>query len=284
MGPLEIFITLFIAMLMLQTGMSCDIDELKRGINRHTTKAILGLTSINFIVIPAVTFTLITPFTGYSPLGLAIIALAILPCAPVVPALANSMGDTMEWPVTIFLLFSVASLFVVALITFLLPTHNTGEPSVYLGLGRYLLLVYFPLFAGIILRKVYPHQSLFWALKTRPVIGIGFIAITLVYIACNISLISATPVSELLLMVLFALICIAAGVLTPTRFGGQPNTLLLATAFRNVALAMPFSILVLHDKEVTFHVVICGTVGAFMAITAVGVQKRRQRALLNSHS
>lgn len=271
MDTLEILITLFISLLMLQTGMSCDIVEVKKGFNPNTAKAILGLGLINFLVIPVITFATLLPFTGYSPIGLAIITLAILPCAPIVPSLATSLGDTMEWSASIFVLFSVVSLFMVTLLSFLVPAQGLGHEQVYLGLSRYLLVIYFPLFAGMGLRKARPTICLAWFHKSKAIIGIGLLAVTLFYIGCNIKLITSLPLSELISMVIFSAICLAVGLFTPIKVGGQPFTLMLSTTFRNITLALPFSILVLDDERVTVHVIALGVLGAIMAILGIGL-------------
>ena len=124
------FVLIGIGLAMLYTGLLFDPAWANLDSVRSKLRPFSGLVLINYVVVPIFTILLLEIFPTNPSLTLALLTLAALPCAPLVPALVTLAAEPPEWPLFVFLGFSLLSLlFVVALVIILANTSAYAAPT-----------------------------------------------------------------------------------------------------------------------------------------------------------
>lgn len=263
MSLLATSITAAVALVMMYTGMSVSPRRLREILSRGDLKNIAWLAAVNYAVIPLAVLVFAGAGGQISGLGLALLILAVLPCAPLVPSLVALLDEAPEWAILVFIVFSLVSLVGVVLLTVLLDAGGyiagAGQPhgqDLYRGLAGYLAAVFVPLLLGMLLRVFTGawQQSLLRVL--RPVAGISLLVTLLAFVVVNRTALLGVSLRDMAIIAAFNVFCIA--LVFPYRRAAGDRWLagLLTTGFRNIALAMPFSMVVLGSSEVPVYIMV----------------------------
>jgi hypothetical protein len=249
------------ALLMLYTGMSFSFAELKTTLNRKNLTSFYGLTAINYFIIPLLTYLVVALILDFSALGLALLTLAVLPCAPLVPSLVALLDEPPEWSLLIFILYSLLSTIIVLALASVIAFHdNDSAHKIYQGFSRFIIIIYLPMGIGILCRRYITAWTIAAARFLRPIAGAILLLVLILFAAANINEIKAIRFVDLSAIFIFNGLCIAIVIPLKTCIAGPLLTRLLTTGFRNMALALPFSILVINRIDVSVYIVIYGLV------------------------
>jgi ACR3 family arsenite efflux pump ArsB len=256
-------ITVGIALAMLYTGMLFDWSRIRASLTPQSLRAFCGLALLNYLLVPLGTWSFFLWLgSDHSALQLALLILAVLPCAPLVPAIVSLAGEPPEWSLLVFLGFSLLSLlFTVALAV--LMTHASAVlkgADVAAGLLHYLAAVYVPMLVGQLLAL----SSGAWvatALRVLRPVAAGALLISVVLFAvAHRDQLAATTKQDLAVMLLFQLFCVFAALFLGERYGGSRLTRLISSGFRNFALAIAFAAVVLDRTDVSAYVIVFSVV------------------------
>lgn len=263
-----------IALVMGYTGLLFSWSELRRHMGPARVRALVGLAVANYLVIPAMTYAFFRMSAEPTALRLTLLTMAILPCAPLVPAMVSFAGEKPEWSLLVFLAFSVLNLGLVIVLTAVLSqTQHRGvvQADVLHGLGGYVAAVYGPMLLGIFVRWVAPNRAAGLNRIVRPLSGATLLVALISFGIVHREDFAATSLSDLGVMFLFVIACILVVAPLGERAGGPRMTRLIASGFRNVALAIAFSTLVLQRNDVSAGIVIFAGVAGIVCAGVIGL-------------
>jgi len=271
-------ITGSVALVMMYTGMSFSAPRMRESFSRSDLGSIGWLTFVNYILIPLTTALAVVASIQFTGVGLALLTMAVLPCAPLVPSVVTMLDEPPEWSILVFILFSAISLVFIVLLTVVLATggyiQQNGDHSnhdVYRGLLGYLVAIFVPLVAGIGFRMFSSSWYRPLLRFLRPVAGTSLLVALVTFVVANYVQVSAVSLTEVLIIIAFNLCCIA--LVFPFRSITCDKWLarLLTTGFRNIALALPFSMVVLGRTDVSVYIVVYALVAMVTCYLAVAL-------------
>jgi predicted Na+-dependent transporter len=285
MNYIALSITGAVALLMLYTGMSFNLSAFKAYINRKYIKEISTLSLVNFIVIPAFAFAIYAYQPEFLNLGIAILILSALPCAPLVPSIISMTKEPYEWSVLVFIIYSFMSLVIIILLTIYFSktgySHNqeiNNSHNMYKQLIGYLFSVFLPLVIGALFRYYWENASQLAIRIIRPLSSISVLVATSMFIFVNVDKIKIISLHEILVLIMFNFICIGLAFISGIHHRETLLTRILTTGFRNIALAIPFSLLVLGNPQVSIFILIYALVAMVTCLASVvmvrGIEKR----------
>lgn len=248
------------SMIMMYTGLLFDPAWASIAYVRTKLRPFGGLALINYIAVPLLLLGMIEMFPMNASLALALVTLTALPCAPMVPAFISLAGEPPEWPLFVFLGFSLIGLAVVVILVAILA--NTAAYAANIGadtavkLVQYALAVYGPMALGTALRFRAPATAMKIMRPVRALSGLASIAIFGLFATVHREEFVAMNQRDLLLVLGYVLASSLLGAIASEGFSGSRVTAIVSTGFRNIALGVAFATVVLRRPDVTAYMVI----------------------------
>lgn len=266
-----------IAVAMLYTGLLVDSRWANRDYLFSSLRRFAGVATINYLAVPLLSVAMIWLLPINPTLSLALLTLAALPCAPLVPAFVTLAGESPEWPLFVFIGFSLVSVFVVAILVFILA--QSSFYAAHIGadttskLLQYVVLVYCPMGAGAVLRVFAPGAGLRLIRPARALTGLSMLAILAYFGTVHRHEFANMGGLDLLLILGFIFGCMALGRIASSGDAGQRVTTIISTCFRNIALAMAFATVVLRRDDVTAYLVVYSIVTMPVCVALLATHK-----------
>ena len=266
-----------LALAMLYTGLLVNPAWLTRGFLRGKLRPFASMAALNYLAVPvfALGMTWLLPIDPT--LALTLLTLAALPCPPLVPALVTMDGEAPDWPLFVFLGFSLVSLLVV--IALIAALANATPYAANIGtdtaskLLQYFLLVYGPMTVGALFRFLAPSAGERLIRPVRALTGIGMLLILGVFATAHRDEFANVSVGDLVMLFGFVLGCVALGALLKPGADRPRLTAIISTCFRNVALAIAFATVVLRRPDVTAYMVVYSALTLFVCGAVLGLCK-----------
>lgn len=270
---------------MFYAGLLFDLRTLKN-IGKERALFQLGkLSSVNFILVPFLAWLLVTFLPVDDGLSLAIMTIAIFPCAPVVPSIVGRIERDSSWAVVILITFTILSLPATLIAFWTLTDTSNGwlTGTTLWNLGRYVLLVYPPIAIGIGLRSTLRSENRRFLHLARLAMNASLLMVIVVFSVEHYEELRQIHLLDILYILLFVCVSITCSILLFKDQEGHFASSLLSTGMRNIALAISFSVLVLRRSDISvFHFVyiLLAAAGCFAVIEfRTRLHNRQQKVL-----
>ena len=238
------------------------------------------LSAVNYLLVPLATLVLIWQIPSPPGLNLAMLTLAFMPCAPVVPLLVNASGEPAEWPMFVFLVFSAFGLLLIPVMAALFPQPWAAGKYAELAddsvtrLIAFAVLSYLPLLLGIVFRVIAPGPGVTLRNTLRPYVSVCTIVTLGTVFVANFQQVMNVTLHDLLVMLLFIMVAAATGYALGPRMQGAPMNAILPTGFRNVALALTFANIVFPHTDASSFLFTMSMVMLMLTYITFNVLKR----------
>lgn len=268
-----------IGMAMLYTGLLFDPAWVHREFLLGNLRRFARVAAVNYLAVPLLALAMIWLLPINATLSVALLTLAALPCAPLVPAFVTLAGEAPDWPLFVFIAFSLVSIAVAAILVVALA-HSTSH-AVNIGadmaskLLQYFALVYGPMAAGALLRFLAPGPAVRLIMPARALTGLGMLAILAVFATVHRNEFASVNGIDLLMTLAFVLGCVALGAIGGSGTPGQRVTTTISTCFRNIALGIAFATVVLRRNDVTAYLVVYSVVTMPVCVAVLAAHKWR---------
>src|SRR5208282_367552 len=161
----QIAIGIFMIVLMFSSGLQFDRPMFRKQSSRLDMRGFWGLALANYVVIPLLTLCIIRLAAFPPVVNMVLLALAMLPCAPIVPAMVSMANEPAEWSLWVFLSMSVLSIAMVPLLilTLFIPWVAGNDTTIGgadgAAIAKYFISVYVPMGAGAAMRAFAPRWA-----------------------------------------------------------------------------------------------------------------------------
>ena len=275
-----IFIGLGTATVMAYSGLLFDPALMRQQFSHRSLLAMGQLAIVNFVLIPLATLGLIRLVPTGPDLNLMLLTLAVMPCAPLVPAMVSLAGEPPDWTMFVFLVFSLLGILLVPVLLAVLPqpwaagslAQSESISSVQILL--YLLTGYIPLLLGIIIRIVENVRGLRLLALLKPAIPYASLLGMAAVLFDHWQDVAGVTLREIALMTTSILMCALIGFVFGPRFRGVPMTRTLPSAFRNVTMGLAFSNTVFAHTKATSYLFAFTIILLLLVFAAISVQRR----------
>ena len=272
---------------MVYSGLVFDPVLMREQLKRPRVMLSLAqLTVLNFLVVPFAALVLIWMLPSPPGLNLAVLTLAMMPCAPVVPLLVAVAGEPPEWSMFVFLFFSLIGLLLIPVMAQMFPQpwaagmYAEVTDDTVLRLVTYASLTYFPLLAGIVLRLLAPAPGLRLKNILRPYIGVFSVLVLSSVFATRYHEIRAVNLHDYAVITIFIVLIAALGIVFGPSQPGQPMSSALPTSFRNISLALAFASIVFPHTDTTVYVFAITVVQLVLVFAVIWFIKRQRASLI----
>jgi predicted Na+-dependent transporter len=270
-----------ISLAMMYTGLLFDPAWANPGFIRNKVRPFAGLALVNYLAVPFLAVIVVAILPVNPTLTLALLTLSVLPCAPLVPALVTLAAEPPEWPLAVFLGFSAFSFLVVLILVVYLKNFTRYAADIGADVGSklllYVLMVYGPMALGALWRFWSPASALRLLGPVRALTGIITVVMLTLFATVHRGDFANVGSVDLLLILGFVLLCGLLGAITTQRFAGPRLTAMISTSFRNIALGIAFTTVVLRRPDVTAYLVIYSGVTLLVCGVLLTVRKSAAR-------
>jgi hypothetical protein len=252
----SIAIAIAIIILMFYSGLMLDGTRLKVQLYSVKVGRMGWLLLANYVFVPIATIVLISVFNFGFAISATLVILSLLPCAPVVPALAATSGKSGDWAVCLFLILSLLNLTLIPLFAVYIGfssleiSANWAQGS---SLARYIIVVYGPLLLGGFIAMGHPRYRDGVINAFRVVLAPLLVTSFLVFLFYYRKLLLIIDLNEVWAMTLFEAVCITGGLITMLIVPSQGKAVFMACAFRNVAMGVAFAAIVFPDTIIPVY-------------------------------
>jgi predicted Na+-dependent transporter len=265
---------------MAYSGLLFDPALMRQQLSSRAMRALGQLAWVNFLLIPLATLGLIQLIPTVPDLNLVLLTLAIMPCAPVVPALVSMAGEPPDWPMFVFLVFSLLGILLVPVLLAVLPqpwaAGNLAQVDSVSGwqILLYLLTGYFPLLLGILLRLFDNARGLRLLKLLKPSVPLVSVVAVAAVLFDYWQVVVGMTLREVALILASILMCAALGLACGPRVRGAPMTNTLPTAFRNITMALAFCNTVFAHTKATAYLFAVSVALLLLTFAAISFQRR----------
>jgi predicted Na+-dependent transporter len=264
---------------MFYAGLLFDVKFLGKVLHREPLTHLAALSCVNFFLVPLIGFFIIESLSINGALAIAIMTIAVFPCAPVVPSIVGSLEGDSSWAILVLVLFTLLSL--PATIVYYLSSgdlHNGGiTSSPILGLCRYLLVVYPPIIAGIICNKLFSTERQRIVKYAKIVMNFSLLSVVLIFSVLHFNELLTVSLTDIACLLLFIILSALGVLLVGKSELGNFSTSLFSTVMRNIALAISFCTLVLQRSDVSMYLFLYIVVAGIFCSSLSLLRKRYVR-------
>ena len=251
----SIVISIAILCTMFYAGLLFDIKFIGNVLKKEPLVHLVGLSCVNFLLIPLLGVLVVKILYLKGALAIAIMTIAVFPCAPVVPSIVGALEKDSSWAILVLALFTLLSL--PATIIYYISVGDIHSADIanspLLGLCKYLLVVYPPIIAGILFKILSPVRSQNITKYAKLVMNFSLLAVVVIFSAVHFSALLAISLTDIFFLLLFiSLSSLGVAVVGKSKVGNF-STSLFSTVMRNIALAISFATLVLQRSDVSMY-------------------------------
>jgi bile acid:Na+ symporter, BASS family len=270
-----------IVCIMLLSGILLDPQVFRRQFNAASVKEFANLALASFIVIPAIVIALLWKAPLDPHVKMALVILAMLPCAPVVPAMADRCAEPPEWSLFVLIAMSLLNIAVIPVLVAVLGlpwlagdgASISGEQM--LGILKFFGITYVPMGIGLIIRLVTPQYIAWLTRFLRSLMGKFLVASFAAYMAAHYQDMLALGWREFAALLVLETICVSVCLLFVRSPPNHRVTAMLGCAMRNFAMAIAFSTSVMAHTRVPVSVMAFTMILFWMVAISVDIQRRR---------
>lgn len=280
MNAADIVMSISAAILMFYSGLLLEPAFARQLLTRVNLQAMGRLALVNLLLIPLLTLGLIQLIGSDPGLKLALLMIAAMPCAPLVPAIVSLGGESPQRSLLGFLWLSLLSILLLPALVWVLPQPwaagdyaRFGEDS-SLGIALYVLMVYVPLGLGMALRLLDPRRSPMVLQRLRPFVSGSMLVAVVMLGQAHWREIISLNLKDLALFVSFETMCIAVALLAGPHRKGEPMTNILPSAIRNFNMSLAFSSAVFPHTAASGYLLAINVLSLALALAAVFLWRR----------
>lgn len=277
----SIAISVSVALIMLMSGMLFNPAAFRRQFNRKTLTEFANLATANYLVIPLIVLggLWLAPLDPMS--KLALLTLAMLPCAPMIPALAVFCDESPDW--ALFVLFAMSLLniaMVPILMTVLRLPWLAGEAAKLhggesLAITKFMLSTYGPMALGLSLRYIAPRHLQSCIAVLRKFMSKLLLATYLLYMVAHYQDLLNLGLKDLLALALLEAVCVAVAYLFVRGATEHRITGILTCTMRNFAMGIAFTAILFAHTAAPVTMLAYATLMSLSILGAVALYQRR---------
>ena len=283
-GISSIAVSVSVALIMLMSGMLFDPAVFRRQLNRKTLAEFANLAIANYLVIPLIVLggLWLAPLDPMS--KLALLTLAMLPCAPMIPALAVFCDESPDWALFVLIGMSLLNIAMVPLLMSVLRLPwLAGEVAKLhggesLAITKFMLSTYGPMALGLSLRYIAPRHLQTCIDLLRRFMPKLLLASVVLYMVANYQDLLNLGWMDLLALALLEAVCVAVAYLFVRGATEHRITGILTCTMRNFAMGVAFTTILFAHTAAPVTMLAYATLMSLSILGAVALYQRRTAA------